>query len=284
MRTLLIDGDTLIYEAAAATEYETQWDEWLWTLHGDLAAAITHLDGSLKEIVDKLRPDRTIMALSDETRWRPSVMPTYKNKHTKVRKPITYRPLREYCHETMEVFQRPGLEGDDVLGILATHPTLVEGLDRIVVSIDKDMNTIPGLHLNYQKARGSEDWEPHVRVVTLEEADRYHLFQTLTGDQTDGYPGCPGIGPVKAEKILAESSTWSAVLKAYKDAGLGKAVALQNARVARICRHTDYNFKRKEVILWSPIPHVVAVPATSLVSASLVKGVSTKAAPKKRGK
>jgi DNA polymerase-1 len=152
----------------------------------------------------------------------------------------------------LDVFQRPSLEGDDVLGILATHPALVKG-DRIVVSIDKDMNTIPGLHLNYGHARGSEDWEQHIRVVTEEMADRYHLYQTLTGDSTDGYPGCPGIGPVKAERILAESPTWSAVVKAYKDAGLGQAVALQNARVARICRHTDYDFKKKEVVLWHPV-------------------------------
>jgi DNA polymerase-1 len=253
MRTLLIDGDTLIYEAAAATEYETQWDEWLWTLHGDLGAAIAHLDGSVAEITDKLKPDRIIFALSDETRWRPSVMPTYKNKRTKTRKPVTYRPLREYCHETMNVFQRPSLEGDDVLGIFATHPKLVEG-ERIVVSIDKDMNTIPGLHLNYAKARGADDWEQHVRVITAEMADRYHLYQTLTGDSTDGYPGCPGVGPVKAEKILMENATWAAVVQAYKAAGLSQAVALQNARVARICRHTDYDFKNKEVILWKPTP------------------------------
>ncbi len=28
--------------------------------------------------------------------------------------------------------------------------------------------------------------------------------------------------------------------------------ALQTARVARILRHTDYNFKTKEPILWQP--------------------------------
>lgn len=263
-RTLLIDGDTLIFEAAAATEYEAQWDTWLWTLHGNLDQAIAHLDGSFAEISEKLNPDRVIVALSDETRWRPTVMPEYKNHRTKTRKPVTYRALREYCHETMEVFQRPTLEGDDVLGILATHPTLVKG-ERIIVAIDKDMQTIPGLHLNYGKARGSDDWEEHVRSVSLGQADCFHLFQTLTGDSSDGYKGCPGIGPVKAEKILGAlwgkaddgpffpvDLVWPHVVKAYKDAGLNEATALQNARVARICRHTDYDFKKKEVILWEP--------------------------------
>lgn len=251
MRTLLIDGDTLIYEASASTEYEAQWDEWLWTLHGDLEAARTHLDRSLAEIREKLSADRMVIALSDEARWRPSVMPSYKAKRSKTRKPVTYKPLREYCHETMEVFQRPSLEGDDVLGILATHPKFIQG-EKIVVSIDKDMKTIPGLHVNYQHARDNENWEAH--FITEEMADRYHLFQTLTGDQTDNYPGCPGIGPVKAERILAVSPTWAAVVKAYTDAGLSEQVALQNAQVARICRATDYDFTKKEVRLWTPTP------------------------------
>jgi hypothetical protein len=38
--------------------------------------------------------------------------------------------------------------------------------------------------------------------ITEAQADRFHMIQTLTGDVTDGYPGCPGIGPVKAEQIL----------------------------------------------------------------------------------
>lgn len=254
MRTLLVDGDTLIYEAAASTEYETQWNDWLWTLHGDLSAAIVHLDKSLEEIKDKLEADRMVIALSDEQRWRPSVMPQYKANRTKTRKPVTYQPLRQYCHETMEVFQRPFLEGDDVLGILATHPKFIQG-EKIVVSIDKDMQTIPGSHLNYQHARDQAptgSWLPLVRQVTEEMADRFHLYQTLTGDQTDGYPGCPGVGPKTAEKILAESPTWAAVVKTFEKAGLGSAVALQNARVARICRAQDYDFQKKEVRLWSP--------------------------------
>jgi len=250
-RTLLIDGDTLVFEAAAANEYEAQWDFWLWTLHGDFNAALAQLKSSIEEITEKLNATRVIVALSDEARWRPAVMPSYKNHRTKTRKPIMYAPLRQFCHETYDVFQRPTLEGDDVLGILATHPDLVPG-EKIIVSIDKDMKTLPGLHLNYAHARGSENWELHMRTITEAEADRFHLFQTLTGDSTDGYPGCPGIGPVKAEKLLSENCSWNTIVATYAKAGLGEEIALQNARVARICRASDYDFKKKEVKLWAP--------------------------------
>jgi len=253
-RTLLIDGDTLIYEAAAAHEYEAQWEEWLWTVHGDLTASIKHLDDTVAEIKDGLKADDMIVALSDDTRWRPDVMPEYKGNRRKTRKPVTYKAMREYCREVYTVFQRPTLEGDDVLGILATHPKLVEG-EKIVVSIDKDMLTIPGLHFNYAHARGSENYESFIRPVTENQADGFHLFQTLTGDTADGYKGCPGVGPVKAEKLLEGqrfSEAWPIVVAAYAKAGLGEEIALQNARVARICRYTDYDFKKKEVVLWNP--------------------------------
>lgn len=260
MRTLLIDGDTLIYEAASAHEYEAQWNEWLWTLHADLNAGIEHLKGSITEICKGLGTDKLVIALSDEKRWRPAVMPEYKSHRRKTRKPITYGPLREYCKEVWSVFQRDSLEGDDVLGILATHPTLIKG-EKVVVSIDKDLLTIPGNHLNYSKAREAGDYNIQ-RVVSEGEADYNHLFQTLTGDRSDGYPGCPGIGPVKAEEILMPFfherdggdvvGAWEAVVAAFAKKNLGEEVALQNARVARICRYTDYDFKKKEVRLWNP--------------------------------
>jgi 5'-3' exonuclease len=281
-RTLLIDGDTLVFAASSASEYEHEWSEWQWTLHANFNQAKAHFDSQLREITEGVPADRVIIALSASgQRFRNRIMPTYKANRKGSRKPVVYSPLREYVEEVHETFVRPELEGDDVLGILATHPTLVDPGERIIVSIDKDMLTIPGLHLNYDKARGSEDYAGCVRSVSVEEADRFHLTQTLTGDVTDGYPGCPGIGPTRAAKILEDErvlvpvhheisrgprkgtietrwepgefgTPWEVVVSAYHAAGLGEAVALQNARVARILRHTDYDYEKKEVILWTP--------------------------------
>lgn len=262
-RVALVDGDTLVFAAASAVEKVIEWDADTFTLHSTPSEAQDHFERTLSGIRDGLRADRVIIALSDDkSRWRTSVMPTYKSNRKKTRKPICYKALRDYVHETQETFQRPTLEGDDVLGILATHPTLVKG-EKIIVAIDKDMMTIPGLHLNYDKARGSDNYDTLLKVVSEPEANRFHMLQTLTGDTTDGYPGCPGIGPVKANKILdaaeAEDESaddfvpvWNYVVEAYKKAGLSEDVALMNARVARICRNTDYDFTKKEVKLWTP--------------------------------
>lgn len=260
-RVALIDGDTFIFAATAANEYETQWDDWLWTLHADFDACAEHFNRSLEGVLNDLQADSVIVAITDTANWRKSIMATYKHARVKTRKPVCYKAMREYVAEKYVVYQRPGLEGDDILGILATHPHLVKADEKIIVSLDKDMQTIPGDLCNYgavQKARKDNptlSFIESVRTVTSAEADHYHLMQTLTGDTTDGYPGCPGIGPVKAEKILGDltgADAWAAIVTAYEKAGLSEDVALMNAQVARICRHTEYDFKKAEVIPWQP--------------------------------
>ena len=64
----------------------------------------------------------------------------------------------------------------------------------IIVSQDgvKDMKTIPTIVWDGKDLLTiSEPW-----------ADYWHLYQTLVGDTSDGYKGCPGVGKVKAEKLL----------------------------------------------------------------------------------
>lgn len=98
-------------------------------------------------------------------------------------------------HRTTPDVDQPGLEADDVLGILATHSTLVKG-EKIIVSHDKDLGQIPGLHLNPMSP------DEGVYRIAPAFARRLLAYQVLVGDSTDNYPGRPGCGPVKAEKIL----------------------------------------------------------------------------------
>lgn len=264
--TLLIDGDIFAYQAAAAHEIETQWDEFLWTLHADAEAAQYTLQSSIDEVANKLQADHVVVALSDRLNWRKALSSEYK-AHRKTRKPVVYPVMRDYCFDAWDTIVKPWLEADDVLGILSTNGHLYPG-DKIIVSIDKDFKGIPGKLLNSQKAREKEvgapntPWSNYIEHITLGEADYFHMLQTLTGDTTDGYKGCPGVGPVRAEKLLAPClgdyatfdniGAWAIIIAAYKKANLGADVALLNARLARICRQEDYNFLKKEVKLWVP--------------------------------
>jgi DNA polymerase-1 len=82
------------------------------------------------------------------------------------------------------------------------------------------------------------------------------MTQTLMGDNADGYKGCKGIGEKKAMDLLKDATTldemWEIVEKTYMKQGQMPLDALVNARVARILRHGDYNFKTNKVKLWTP--------------------------------
>ena len=270
MRILLLDGDTVVYQAGREAERATNWGDGLWTNWAEERDGADAVDALVSRIQEGTNADRVIVALSDyeHTGWRYGVMPTYKagrvGKKSGNGRPLLWQFLREHFQTNYETHIRPTLEGDDVLGILATHPrALPQESEKIICSIDKDLQTIPGFHLNFTKSVTAFGWE--VKEVSRPEADHYHLYQTLMGDATDGYPGCPGVGKVTAAKILEpfygiESgyewfdvpAAWGSVVKTYEKAGLTEADALQNARVARICRASDYDYQKKEVILWNP--------------------------------
>ncbi len=256
MTTALVDADILAYQAAAASEQPIQWDDDLWTLHAFENEGERRFDEMLDNIAKAVEADKVILALSDSENWRKAVLPTYKSNRAATRKPMLLKHLKDRAMENYVVFMRPTLEGDDCLGILGTMKNTG---DCIICSLDKDLKTIPGRHYNFGRKEFFE--------VTPQQADYWHMLQTLTGDATDGYTGCPSIGPKTAEKILRaaldEGTTeatpqqlreiyWQHVVKAYAKAGLSEEEALTQARVARICRSSDYDFKTKQVILWSP--------------------------------
>ena len=256
-RTLLIDGDVLAYKIAATIERPIHWGNDLWTLHSDAAEGKRAIDEQLITLQEDLNADDVIIALtSSDDNFRFSVWPSYKSNRKGKRKPLCLYEMRNYMLEAYDTFLRPGLEGDDVMGILATHPTLVKG-EKVIVSIDKDMKTIPGRVYN--------DGRPEEGIATIPEglADYWFMYQTITGDTTDGYPGLPSFGPKKAEALLGDPEAWASgeldiptmwplVVEAYEKKGLTEDDAIIQARCARILRHTDYDFKKKEVILWTP--------------------------------
>ena len=91
--------------------------------------------------------------------------------------------------------------------------------------------------------------EPY--TITEDEANYFHLYQTLIGDTADNYKGCPGIGPVTAHRLLSVSPTWATVKDAFALKGLSEDDALLQARIARILRATDVDANYKP-ILWKP--------------------------------
>jgi len=242
--TLLLDGDVFVYRHTSAVETPIHWGNDLWTLHSDAKESKQKLDIQVQTLQEDLEADAVVITFSSSLNFRYDILPTYKGNRVR-RKPTAYVSVRKYCLETYRCITMPYLEADDTLGVLATGTRHIQG-KKIVVTIDKDLQAVPCNLFNPLHP------ENGVVQISKEEADLNHLTQALMGDATDGYRGCPGIGNVKAQRILAEDPTWEAVKTAYEDAGLNEDEALRQARVARICRTNDYNFQQKRVRLWTP--------------------------------
>lgn len=264
MRTLLIDGDILAYTAAARVETKIDWGDTGKTRQADPEESKTEVRRWIEELRDELKADALIVALSDPGKkyFRHEIYPQYKFNRTAGERPLVLSETHLYLRETTDfnTYVRPMLEADDILGILATHPTLVGG-EKIVVTSDKDLMQIPGLHFNPRKPAIG------IKEVTLSEGDWFFFRQAVTGDATDGFPGCPAIGPVKAEKLLHAADAqaledhaadclpayrWRAITTAYLAKGFDEGYALTQARVARILRSGDYDYANKRAILWQP--------------------------------
>jgi DNA polymerase-1 len=252
LRTLLIDGDIDAYQIASKCETKIDWGDGVETKSADSEEAKRQIDDRYKALKKMLGADRMIVCLSDSQNFRKDILPTYKANRKNVIKPALLAELRKYLHEAYEVFQRPYLEADDVMGILGTmgDNDLISG-ERIICSIDKDMRSVPGLLFN----PGHPD--KGTIEISLEEADYFHMAQTLTGDPTDGYGGCPGVGKAKVGKALTkkhpDQTHWELVVRQYVSKGLAEADALVQAQVARICRAEDYDFTNKRPIPWHPL-------------------------------
>ena len=247
--TLIIDADGVLYSSAFIAEKAIEWDDGIISLHADITAAQNIFEEVVARYVDIARATDVILALSCAGRvyFRHIIYPEYKQNRKGGRAPLALKPLRQWVetHYDKKVYERDHLEADDVCGILATHRRIIKGR-KIIASIDKDLRQIPGLHLDLNNTtRG-------VFEVSPEEAERFFWQQVLTGDPVDGYPGCKGIGIIRASRILdeAEGNYAEACRDAYLKAGLSLKEFETQVNVARILTADSYDLKRKEPILW----------------------------------
>ena len=247
MLFIFIDADMLCFVSCSSVEREINWGDGLWTLHADAKEAETQIDdrveGIVTTVLDKLNYEgeyRIIMCISDpKVNFRKKILSTYKANRIGKRKPVCYLEVLEWIKRNYTTKMIPTLEADDVIGIAATH---FKG-QEVHCSGDKDFRSIPGIFYNFLKGE--------LYHISEREADKWFYTQTLIGDKADNYDGCPGIGEKTAEKIFKkEGVSWGTVKKTFLRKGLTEEDALQQARVARILRDTEW--KDGKPILWSP--------------------------------
>ena len=250
MRELLIDADIFVYKATRLSEREINWEGDSWTLHSDMNEVKTIIDDQIWKIIEKTKIGSVLpkvtLCFSDRKNYRKVINPDYKSNRKGGRKPMCFSSAIDYCKGEYNCVSYDWLEADDVIGIKSTKPSKES---TIIVSEDKDLLTIPGLHWDFK--------EEKIFKWSESQADYQFFYQVLVGDTVDNYKGCKGVGPISADKILKENTDsvydmWVAVLNAFFKAGQTEEDALINARMARILRCHEFDMGTREIILWTP--------------------------------
>lgn len=238
---LLVDGDPIVYKAAAAAEEELDFDPELTIITGNFTSGKRVVTQAINDLLTRFDATKLILYFTSTTNFRKEVCETYKGNRTK-RKPCGYKKLKKWAMATWKSEQVDGLEADDLLGIAATSGKYKR---FVLCSPDKDLEQFACRIWN-----GKEEF-----TQTPEAAELKRWMQSLTGDATDGYKGVPQCGPKKAEAILKkvkDGKYYEAVLKTYLEAGLTEKDAITNIRLATILSSNDWDADKCKPILFTP--------------------------------
>lgn len=219
---ILIDGDIFAYRAAFSCEDQ------------DVEDALDKVDDLIQWAIYScileydVEDYQVFLTGKGNFRYDIAVSHEYKGNRKDVEKPQHLEAIRKHMIKAWEAVVSKGEEADDLIGIAATEG----GEESIVVSIDKDMLQIPCRHYNPNKKEFT--------VVSDFDGLKFFYTQILTGDRADNIVGLYGVGPKKAEKILADCKTeadmYEECLHQY---GGEEDRVIENARLLWLRREPD---------------------------------------------
>jgi hypothetical protein len=237
----LIDGDTPLYRAAAAAQHNTYYiypkgeeehgycasfrykkdaNAWMgeykdqYTIETELEvepeyAAIHNIRSIMSAILSTEGIGDHEIFLGGDGNYRYSINPEYKAGRRE--KPHHYNAVKRCLVEEFGAQIVEGMEADDAVSIEQYRSEE----ETCIVTVDKDLDMVPGWHYNWVKQ--------DMYFITEDEADVNFYIQLLTGDRTDNIHGLHGVGPVTAKKYLEAANTpyerYQVVVGKYDDAG-----------------------------------------------------------------
>jgi len=256
---LLIDGDRLVRLFATRVEAGAR-DHLTRNVHAQEEKTILELNTYIAGLQHRFAAPPPVIAFSDPAHFRRRLYGDYQAySHFETHGSLLHRGLLNYIRRNLNCEGYAGMESADVLGVLATAPN-PENLRRFGIGSSRLLESVPGEWLDMHTGE--------VKMVAPFAADVAFYRHTLLGNPADNYEGCPGMNAEAADALLhpfarqeethAEQpalwhkAVWAAVAAAYGLAGQTAADALLCARLSRVLRFEDYDFKNREVKFWQP--------------------------------
>lgn len=205
-KLFLLDAYALIYRAYYAFIKNPRINS-----KGMNTSAIMGFVNTLNEILTKEQPTHIGVAFDHGKTFRDEAFPSYKAQREETPEDIRASvPIIKQIIKAMHipVLQVDGFEADDVIGTLATKAGKA-GITTYMLTPDKDYGQLVSDNVFMFRPRHGGGYET---MGPSEVCEKYDLSSTsqvidllaLMGDSADNFPGCPGVGPKTAAKLIAE--------------------------------------------------------------------------------
>ena len=203
-RLFLLDAYALIFRAYYALIRNPRF-----TTTGIDTSAIFGFVNTLQDILKREQPSHIAVCFDPGgTTFRHEAYQEYKANRDatpegiKVAVPYIKRILKAY---NIPVYQVDGYEADDVIGTLSKQAG-ERGFETFMVTGDKDLGQLVQEHVKIYHPGKYEIWG--VKEINekygLENPMQVIDILGLMGDTADNIPGCPGVGPKTAEKLIRQ--------------------------------------------------------------------------------
>lgn len=249
----LIDGDILVYSCGFAAdsqvmkqlkeEHPGMGDEWYKQRQEEMDY-VSYALANVRTVINDIQGVfsehcRIFLTGSGNFREQLATLRPYKGNRDETHKPKYYRDIKDYLTGYWKAEVIHGREADDALGCAQWN---ADRDTTVIVSIDKDLDNIPGHHYNWRKKE--------YYYVDGDTADRLFWTQVLQGDSTDNIPGIPKVGEKTAKSIInSTDGTWLGMAEAVLDRYIrhygeidGYHNFYENASLLWIQREEDKNF------------------------------------------
>jgi 5'-3' exonuclease len=180
---LIVDGDPVVFRSS--------WNR------NSLEETRERYEEMIDDIAGRCFADEIKVAVWGDNNFRLDFYHDYKNTPNRIKSKERNLYFMDMRHELVadgKVTPADGMEADDLVRIWAEEAR-AEGKDFVIASIDKDLLCIEGAHYLIHR--------DEFKHMDKETADEHYWTQVLTGDSVDNIQGIKGIGPKKAQKILA---------------------------------------------------------------------------------
>ena len=235
MKLFLLDAYALIYRA-----YYGFINKPLTNSKGQVISAIYGFTKTLQDVLRDQQPD--CMAVCFDPKggtFRHKEFPSYKAQREAQPEDITFAV--PYIQQIIEAYRIPifevaNYEADDVVGTLSRLADEQGGFDTYLMSPDKDYAQLVTAQSRIFKPKsfgpGYEtlDVEAVLTKYGLKRTDQVIDMLGLQGDTADNIPGCPGVGPKTAQKLIEDFDSVEGLLSAVESAAAEGKKELPNLK------------------------------------------------------